>query len=89
MIFKFVSRLFVLAQYVIPKHAISRFTGALSGLRLSWMTHLAIHIFVKAYDVDMAEAAEPDIRSYPSFNAFSPVHWHPASVRWRMRGRRS
>ncbi len=70
MLFRFVSRLFVLAQYVIPKHAISRLTGALSGLRLSWMTHLAIHVFVKAYDVDMAEAAEPDIRSYPSFNAF-------------------
>ncbi|MGE4616080.1 MAG: phosphatidylserine decarboxylase, partial [Gammaproteobacteria bacterium] len=70
MIFAFVSRLFVLVQYVIPKHAISRLTGTLSRLRLSWITHLAIRIFVKAYDVDMGEAAETDVRSYSSFNAF-------------------
>ena len=70
MIFAFVSRLFVLVQYVIPKHAISRLTGTLSRLRLSWITHLAIRIFVKTYDVDMGEAAETDVRSYSSFNAF-------------------
>lgn len=57
-------------QYVVPKHLISRLAGRLAAARAGWLTQLAIRAFIRRYQVDMSEAAEPEVKAYKSFNAF-------------------
>lgn len=64
------SRLKVLPQYVMPKQAMTNFAGRVAGHRGGSMTTGLIRWFVGKYGVDMSEAANPDIASYPSFNEF-------------------
>jgi phosphatidylserine decarboxylase len=60
----------VLPQYLLPKLALTRLMGRLAGARAGALTTRAIAAFVHRYGVDMAEAADPDIAHYPSFNEF-------------------
>lgn len=64
------ARLFVLTQYLLPQHALSRLTGALAGCRTAFLKDWLIGRFIAAFGVDMREAAEPDPTRYPHFNAF-------------------
>ena len=64
------SRLKVLPQYVMPKQAMTNLAGRVAGHRGGSMTTGLIRWFVGKYNVDMSEAANPDIASYPSFNEF-------------------
>jgi phosphatidylserine decarboxylase len=61
-------RLFVTLQQLLPQHTLSRLIGALARAR--WMRRPLIALFVRAYRPDLRDAAEPDPRTYPSFNAF-------------------
>jgi phosphatidylserine decarboxylase len=63
-------RLAVLPQYLLPKQALTRLMGWVAGMRGGTNTTRAIAWFVKRYGVNMAEAANPDITSYPTFNEF-------------------
>jgi phosphatidylserine decarboxylase len=63
-------RLAVLPQYLLPKQALTRAAGAFARWRGGALTRLAIRRFVARYGVDMAEAANPDIDSYATFNEF-------------------
>ena len=63
-------RLFVYMQYVIPKLALTRLMGFLAGLRAGSLTTAVIRGFVAKYQVNMSEAANPDISAYPTFNEF-------------------
>ena len=63
-------RLAVLPQYVIPKQALTMLAGKLAGARAGALTTSVIRWFVGRYGVNMAEAANPDIAAYPSFNEF-------------------
>ncbi|HEX5372267.1 MAG: phosphatidylserine decarboxylase [Aquabacterium sp.] len=63
-------RLFVAMQYVLPKKALTQAAGALASLRGGAATTRFIAWFVKRYGVNMSEAANPDIASYPTFNEF-------------------
>lgn len=63
-------RLFVCLQYVIPKLALTRLMGFLAGLRAGGLTTAVIRGFVAKYQVNMSEAANPDIAAYPTFNEF-------------------
>ena len=63
-------RLFVSLQYVLPKKALTQGAGLLAGLRGGALTTRFIAWFVGRYGVNMAEAANPDIASYPTFNEF-------------------
>jgi phosphatidylserine decarboxylase len=63
-------RLAVLPQYLLPKGALTNFAGRVAGARGGAMTTRLIRWFVGKYDVNMAEAANPDIASYHSFNEF-------------------
>ncbi|TAK95116.1 MAG: phosphatidylserine decarboxylase [Aquabacterium sp.] len=63
-------RLFVAMQYVLPKKALTQAAGALASLRGGGATTRFIAWFVKRYGVNMSEAANPDIASYPTFNEF-------------------
>jgi len=64
------NRLKVLAQYVIPKQAITALAGKLAHFEGGDKTTAVIKWFVKRYNVNMAEAANPDISSYKTFNDF-------------------
>ena len=63
-------RLAVLPQYLLPKQALTLLAGRIASARAGSSTTRLIRWFVKRYGVDMAEAADPDIAAYPSFNEF-------------------
>lgn len=63
-------RLQVLFQYLLPKRHLTIFAGRIAGARGGAVTTRLIRWFVRRYGVDMAEAANPDIGSYKSFNDF-------------------
>jgi len=63
-------RLAVLPQYLMPKQAMTVLAGKLASARLGGLTTAAIRRFVARYNVNMDEAAQPDIGAYTSFNDF-------------------
>ncbi len=63
-------RLAVLAQYLIPKQAITLLAGRVARAQGGALTTRLIQWFVQRYQVNMAEAANPDVASYASFNDF-------------------
>ncbi|ODU98988.1 MAG: phosphatidylserine decarboxylase [Rubrivivax sp. SCN 70-15] len=63
-------RLFVLSQTLLPKQALTAFAGVVARWRGGAATTAIIRRFVRRYGVEMAEAADPDIRHYASFNDF-------------------
>ncbi len=63
-------RLAVLPQYLLPKKAITSFAGLVAGSAMGGVTTGIIRRFIRRYDVNMAEAANPDPASYPTFNEF-------------------
>ncbi len=63
-------RLAVLPQYLIPKQALTILAGKLASKEAGNLTTSVIRWFVGRYNVNMAEAANPDIASYKSFNEF-------------------
>ncbi|MGJ9419557.1 archaetidylserine decarboxylase [Massilia sp. CMS3.1] len=60
----------VLPQYVMPKQALTSFAGRVAGHRGGKVTTRLIRWFVGKYGVNMDEAHNSDIASYPSFNEF-------------------
>jgi phosphatidylserine decarboxylase len=64
------TRLKVLPQYLIPKQAITGLAGKLASAKAGKLSTAVIRWFVKRYQVNMAEAAEPNIEAYESFNEF-------------------
>ena len=66
----FSDRLAVLPQYLIPKQALTVFAGWVAGSLWGGATTGIINWFVKRYNVNMMEAANPDTASYKSFNEF-------------------
>ncbi|MDH5538126.1 MAG: archaetidylserine decarboxylase [Rhizobacter sp.] len=63
-------RIAVLPQYLIPQRALTSLARRIASAKAgAWTTRL-IRWFVGRYGVDMAEAANPDIAAYASFNDF-------------------
>ena len=60
----------VMAQYLLPKRALTVFAGWVAGGRWGAVTTGIIRRFIRRYRVNMAEAANPDPASYDTFNAF-------------------
>lgn len=60
----------VLPQYLLPKKAITSFAGLVAGSAMGGLTTAIIRRFIRRYDVNMDEAANPDPASYPTFNEF-------------------
>lgn len=63
-------RLAVLPQYLIPKQALTVCAGKVASARAGKLTTSLIRWFVGKYQVNMDEAANPDIAGYASFNEF-------------------
>jgi phosphatidylserine decarboxylase len=62
--------LFVLVQYILPKRLLTQLMGWLASIEGGSSTHAVIRWFIKRYQVNMAEAANPDPSSFTSFNEF-------------------
>ena len=60
----------IILQYLLPKQALTWLAGMLANKQWGAITTKVIVWFVKRYQVNMTEAANPDVASYPSFNAF-------------------
>lgn len=60
----------ILLQHLLPKQAITALAGKLANLKAGKLTTAVIGWFVKRYNVNMAEAAEPNISNYKTFNDF-------------------
>ncbi|EMR11973.1 phosphatidylserine decarboxylase [Methylophaga lonarensis MPL] len=63
-------RLLTLPQYLIPQHFLSVIMHRLTQSKRPWLKQRLIRFVASKYQVNMAEAANPDLNSYPSFNAF-------------------
>ncbi|WP_320837124.1 archaetidylserine decarboxylase [Zhongshania sp.] len=61
---------FIILQYILPQHLLSRLVGKLAETQIPWLKDLLISRFIAQYNVDMNEAADPDYRNYQNFNAF-------------------
>jgi phosphatidylserine decarboxylase len=60
----------VFLQYLLPKQALTEFGSNIADMRGGAITTRIIRWFVGKYGVNMAEAANPDIASYATFNDF-------------------
>lgn len=61
---------FILFQYLVPQHLLSRLALFIAENRQPWFKNRLIAWFIKKYDVDMSIAAEPDATTYKHFNDF-------------------
>lgn len=57
-------------QYLLPKKLLTVVMGKLASARMGGLTQWVIRKFAAHYQVDMAEAAEPRLESYATFNDF-------------------
>lgn len=60
----------VALQYLLPKKFLTQLAGAFARSTSGAVTTWAITRFVAKYGVNMSEAANPDVKSYASFNDF-------------------
>jgi phosphatidylserine decarboxylase len=63
-------RLAVLPHYLLPKRALTTLMGRLARAEGGSATTAVIRWFIGRYGVNIAEAAEPDVTRYRSFNEF-------------------
>ena len=63
-------QLFIIFQYLVPQHLLSRLVGRIAECRVSWVKNTFIQQFVRHFQVDMSEAQPTDTRQYPNFNSF-------------------
>ncbi|HSY08523.1 MAG TPA: archaetidylserine decarboxylase [Steroidobacteraceae bacterium] len=64
------ARLFVILQYLLPQHALSRLVWHVARSRRVPLKNFLISRFVKRFAPDMSEAQEPAALRYCSFNEF-------------------
>ncbi len=63
-------RLFILSQYLLPHHLLSRLAGCIAECRIGWIKGPFIRWFARRFDVDMSQALVEDLDAYEHFNAF-------------------
>jgi len=63
-------RIVIFPQYLIPHHLLSVAMHWLAGCQVVWFKKLFIGFIVANYKVNVGEAAQTDLTSYPSFNDF-------------------
>ncbi len=82
-------RLFILSQYLLPHHLLSRLIGCAAECRASWFKNRLIGWFAKQYQVNMNEAQVEDLTAFAHFNDFftralkedaRPLHSSPGAV---------
>lgn len=61
---------FVVLQYLLPQHGLSRLIGMLAENETPWLKNFLIEKFIRHFGVNMNEAAESDYKRYRHFNDF-------------------
>jgi len=64
------ARAFVMLQYLLPQHLLSRLIYHLTRSRISWLRRTLTRLFVAGFRPDMSDAVQPDPLGYDSFNSF-------------------
>ncbi|MFZ1492356.1 MAG: archaetidylserine decarboxylase [Candidatus Competibacter denitrificans] len=59
-----------LPQYLWPQRLLTRLTYRLTRVRLPWFKNWLIRGFIRGFQVNLAEALQPDPQAYADFNAF-------------------
>lgn len=65
-----INKIKIALQYMMPKHGISRLVGKFAAAEAGWFTTKAISYFIKAYDINMAEAKLKNATDFKTFNDF-------------------
>jgi phosphatidylserine decarboxylase len=71
--------LFILMQYVLPKHLVSRVVYHLTRSTNQRLKNFLIDAFMAHFKPEMQDALEPEPTAYPSFNAFFTRALRPAT----------
>jgi len=66
----FKQRLFLLAQYLLPQHCLSRLVGFLAQTKIKWLKDFLIQQFAKRYQVNLNDAEVKNLTDFASFNDF-------------------
>jgi len=66
----FIDKIKITFQYIMPKHAVSRLVGKLAAAKAGWLTTQLISWFIKAYNINMAEAKLKKANDFETFNDF-------------------
>jgi len=67
---RFFDLLKVVPQYLIPKHLLSQAMHWIMQVETSWIKNTSIKLLTKLYKINISEADNEDLESYPHFNAF-------------------
>ena len=62
--------IFVAAQRILPKHALSRMIGRVAESKRPWLKNILIKCAIAAFNINMQEAKSDNLDDYDSFNAF-------------------
>lgn len=62
--------LFVLIQYLLPHHLLSRVIGKLADSEISFIKKTFIEFFMKRFQIDLQEAVRENPENYKNFNDF-------------------
>ena len=57
-------RLFILSQYLLPHHLLSRLIGCAAECKASWFKNRLINWFAQQYQVNMSEAEVEQLDAY-------------------------
>ena len=63
-------RLFVILQYLLPHHGLSRLVALLANNQWSLIKNPLIFLFMRHFKVDLSESSIQDYRQFDNFNAF-------------------
>jgi len=72
-------QLATLPQYLLPQHLLSRSMHWLTRRQAGPLKDAVVKRFIRAFDVDMQEAQQPDPSHYATFNAFFTRALRPGS----------
>jgi len=64
------STLFIVFQYLIPQHLLSRLAGAIAQCRWPWLKNTLIRRFIDHYGIDMEQAVNSKAEDFAHFNDF-------------------
>jgi len=64
------NKAFIIFQYLAPQHLLSRTIGWFADCEIESVKNFLIKHFINHFNVNMAEAVEPDFQKYQSFNKF-------------------
>jgi len=64
------AKLFILFQYIVPQHMLSRLVGWLAASETLWIKDNFIKFFMDRFDISLDEAERKNASDYRSFNDF-------------------